>query len=175
MTKVLIVVDYQNDFVTGSLGFEGAEALDDIICEKIKRYSEEGEAVIYTCDTHTDGYLATAEGRRLPVEHCIRGTSGWEIYGKVGQMVGRGSAVFRKDTFGCLALGNYLDEMQYKEVELCGLVSDICVFSNAVIAKAALPEAKIFVDARATGSSNREMQEKAFDMLENLHIDVINR
>ena len=81
MKKALIVVDYQNDFVNGALGFEGAEKLDDIICEKIQQYRKEGGHIIFTFDTHEANYLNTMEGKNLPVEHCIKGTEGHKLYG----------------------------------------------------------------------------------------------
>lgn len=172
MKKALIVVDYQNDFVCGALGFDGAERLEDIICEKIEQYKKEGD-VIFTFDTHEDDYLNTQEGKNLPVKHCIKGTDGHGLYGKVAKKVDFDSYIFDKPTFGSLELACFLKEKNYDVVELCGLVSSICVLSNAVLAKAALPESQIIVDSKATDSFDKEMNEKTFDILKNLHITVL--
>lgn len=172
MKRALIVVDYQNDFVCGALGFDGAERLEDIICEKIEQYKKDGD-VIFTFDTHEDDYLDTQEGKNLPVKHCIKGTDGHKLYGKVAKEVDFDSYIFDKSTFGSLELACFLKEKNYDAVELCGLVSSICVLSNAVLAKAALPESQIIVDSKATDSFDKEMNEKTFDILKNLHITVL--
>lgn len=159
MKKLLIVVDFQNDFVSGSLGFEGADLLDD---------------VIFTLDTHYSDYLSTNEGQHLPVEHCQKGTTGHELYGKV-KSLSEDALMFEKPTFPSLELANYLIKHNYSEVELCGLVSNICVLSNAVMVKSALPNAQIIVDAKATDSFDKDLHEKSLDVMSGLHIKVINR
>ncbi len=174
--KVLIVVDYQNDFVDGSLGFEKAKLLEDNIEKKIKEYKDQKNDVVFTFDTHNDDYLETLEGQKLPVKHCIENTNGWELYGKVSQMFDIDKDVyFKKYTFGSLDLAKYLHEKEYQEVELVGLVSNICVLSNAVLAKSALPQAKIIVDANCTASFDDDMNNKALDILQGIHIEVLNR
>jgi len=167
--SVLVVVDYQRDFVDGALGFPGAELLDAKIAARID--SEQGE-VIFTYDTHGQDYLTCAEGKMLPVPHCLKDSSGWAFYGETAQR--KPNRVFEKPTFGSLALANYLKEQRYDRVELCGLVSHICVISNAVLAKAALPEAEIVVDARLTDGYDKKLHQAALDILENLHITVTN-
>jgi nicotinamidase-related amidase len=168
--SALVVVDYQNDFVDGALGFSGAELLDDKIAARID--SEQGE-VIFTYDTHGQDYLGRAEGKLLPVPHCLKDSPGWAFYGKTA---GRDpDKSFEKPTFGSLELANYLRQQKFDRVELCGLVSHICVISNAVLAKAALPEAEIVVDARLTDGYDKKLHEAALDILENLHITVTNR
>ena len=175
MNRALIVVDYQNDFITGSLGFPGAEALAGPIVERIKEYRKNGDDIIFTVDTHDADYLDTQEGRKLPVEHCIRETEGWYIQDKVAEASKDKDEFFCKSAFPSLELGNWLEECDYAQVELCGLVSHICVLSNAVIAKAALPEAEIVVDANLTASHDPVMHEKALDILEGLQVTVLNR
>lgn len=174
MKKLLIVVDYQNDFVDGALGFEGANKLTKVIKEKIEDYLNKKDDIIYTLDTHEDDYLNTMEGSKLPVKHCIKNTSGWQVV-KVCDYLNKAVKVFEKPTFPSLDLANYLKDKDYDCVELCGLVSNICVISNAVMVKASLPNAKIFIDANATSSFNKVLQEKCYDVLEGLHIEVINR
>ena len=172
MKKLLIVVDYQNDFVDGSLGFDGAERLCDKIISKIKFYEENGYDIVYTLDTHGENYLATAEGKALPVEHCIKGTKGWELYDGLKEML-EGKICFEKETFGSKELFLYLLDKSYDEIELVGLVSNICVISNAVIAKSAQPEAQIIVDRSCTDSFSKELNQKCFDVMEGLQIKLI--
>ena len=146
MKKLLIVVDYQNDFVTGSLGFSGAELLEDPILNKIKAYEANNDHIIYTFDTHYDDYLETREGRGLPIKHCLKETDGHALYGKILEHYQNGNYegndVVFKDTFGSADLLKMLIEKEnYAVIELVGLVSYICVISNAVIAKTAQPHA----------------------------------
>ena len=174
MNKLLIIVDYQNDFINGSLGFQGAEKISIVIKEKIEKYLKEGNDIIFTLDTHEEDYMNTMEGNKLPVKHCIKGSEGWKLHESVNY-IPLAKKVFEKPTFPSLELANYLFDHNYDEVELCGLVSNICVISNAVMVKSALPNAKIVIDAKATDSFDKVLQEKCFDVLEGLHIDVINR
>ena len=105
--KLLIVVDYQRDFVDGSLGFAGAEKLEQPICDKIREYTAAGDDVIFTMDTHEQKYLLTNEGRHLPVKHCIKGTPGWPLYGKVADLAA-GRTHIEKPSFGSVALAEWL-------------------------------------------------------------------
>lgn len=171
--KALIVVDFQKDFVDGALGFDGAETLDQLILERITEYEKNGHDVIYTYDTHGLDYMTTEEGKNLPVIHCIKGEEGWQLYGQVGAHHRENDTDFYKETFGSLDLGNYLREKKYDQIELCGLVSSICVLSNAVIAKSACPNAHIMVDSTLTGAGDKEMNKKALEVLSNLHVEII--
>ncbi len=173
--KLLIVVDYQKDFVDGALGFPKAVELESSIYNKIKSYREEGEEVAFTFDTHTQDYLSTQEGKHLPVAHCIKGSEGWKLYGRVQELHDEGGLTFHKGTFGSLALADYLKNKDYTTIELIGVVSNICVISNAILCKAALPEAEIIVDASCTASFDDEINKKALDVMESLQIKVINR
>lgn len=171
--KALVVVDYQVDFVSGALGFAGAEKLEGIILEKILKTREDDGRVIFTMDTHNSRYLKTAEGKKLPVPHCIAGTEGHALYGKVAQAVRAGDIVIKKTSFGSMDLARELKRGRFAEVELCGLVTDICVISNAVIAKAALPESRVVVDSRACLTADPEAQERALAVMRGVQIDVI--
>lgn len=173
--KLLIVVDYQKDFVDGALGFEGAQELDQRIAEKIEAYRSEGSEVVFTFDTHDNNYLKTQEGRKLPVPHCIEGDDGWVLYGQTGMAYHAGDRAFRKPAFGSMELAEYLKKSEYTKIELVGLVSNICVLSNAVLAKAALPEAEIFIDADCTASFDRKLHEEALDVMEGLQMTILNR
>lgn len=172
MKRLLVVVDFQNDFVCGSLGFEKAKELEKVILEKINEYKNDD--IIFTLDTHEDDYLNTIEGEHLPIKHCIKGTSGHEIYGKIKE-ISKNYPCIEKETFASKELLHFIENKPfiYESIEICGLVSDICVISNAIIAKAASPKSKILVDSKATSSANLQMQEMAFKVMQNLHIEVI--
>ena len=175
MKQLLIVVDYQQDFVDGALGFPGAEALDGPIADRIAAYRAAGDDVICTLDTHGEDYSSTEEGRWLPAAHCLRGSPGWAVYGRTGESRRPEDPVFEKETFPSIALAQWLQDRAYSGVELCGLVSHICVLSNAVMVKAALPNAHIAVDARLTASYDPALHQKALDILEGIHIAVTHR
>lgn len=176
MKKLLIVVDYQNDFVTGSLGFEGAVALEDPIADKICEYralGDEGQ-VIFTMDTHDRHYMESQEGIHLPVVHCVDGEDGWQLYGKIADLKADEDLVFSKPTFGSYELGEYLHKNaeNYESIEFAGVVTNICVISNMVIAKAAMPNVPISVDVSCIGSNDEELHEAALKVMESIHVDV---
>ncbi len=172
--KALVVIDYQNDFVRGSLGFERAEELEPVIVSKIRDCRNSGGKVIFTRDTHNENYLNSYEGKKLPVVHCVKGTEGWELYGEVKNSVLNDDIVIDKPAFGSLELAEILKEHNFSEVELCGLVTDICVISNAVMAKAALPESRVIVDAKACACMDENAHIIALDVMKGLQIDVVN-
>ena len=173
MSRLLVVVDYQNDFVNGALGFAGAEKIAPNIVSLINEFRNNGDEVVLTYDTHDADYLNTTEGQYLPAPHCLKGSNGWQLYSEVAPLL-KDARTFEKYTFGSKELGKYIEEKDFDEIYLCGLVSDICVFSNAIIAKSsASPYAKIKVVRNATSSFDLEMQEKAFDVLKHLHIEII--
>ena len=176
MKKLLLVVDYQKDFVDGALGFPGAEKLDGPIAEKIEAYHAAGDDVAFTLDTHQENYLDTQEGKKLPVPHCIMNSAGLQLYGKTGQALDRSrDMVVCKPTFPSLWLGNWLKERGYDRIELVGLVSYMCVLSNAIVAKAALPEAELVVDASCTAGADQRLHRNALELMETLQITVVNR
>lgn len=170
--NLLIVVDYQKDFVDGALGFAGAELLDGPIAGHINARRGEGWDILFTFDTHAPEYLTTQEGKRLPVEHCIAGTPGHGLYGEVGKARWPEDKCIEKPALGSRELMGYLAEREYEEIELCGLVSHMCVLSNAVICKAALPEARVAVKERLAASFDPELHQKAMDVLRGIQIDV---
>lgn len=174
MKKILIVVDYQKDFVTGSLGFPKAALLEKGICQKIEQYKQDGGEVVFTFDTHYDNYLLTQEGKKRPVPHCLKNSDGWNLYGKVAELCDESTKCFEKVTYGSLDLANYLALNDYNRVELLGVVTNICLLSNVILAKAALPEAEIVVDATCTASYNDSLHQMTLNILEGMHIDVIN-
>ncbi|MGN0497875.1 MAG: cysteine hydrolase family protein [Acutalibacteraceae bacterium] len=171
--KLLIVVDYQNDFVCGSLGFTQAKSLENSIAEKIEEYRKIGGDVAFTFDTHNDDYLNTSEGKSLPIKHCIKNTDGWKLYGKIENLRQSGDKCFYKPCFGSDELFDYLRASSYDSVELVGIVTNICVISNAVLAKTALPEAEIIVDSACTASNDHELHDSALKVMQSLQINII--
>jgi len=177
MKRYLFVIDYQNDFVDGALGFPGAEKLDDPISKKVRSYGK--GRVFFTRDTHFEDYLSTREGRKLPVKHCIKGTHGWQVYGQTAKALEDVEArsidklVFGMDVTDP-ATAAVLPEAA-DEIEIVGLVSNICVVSNAVVLQSRYPEATILVDAACTDSFDKILHEKVLDVLEGFQVTVINR
>ena len=177
MSRYLFVIDYQNDFVDGALGFPGAEKLDEKIAAKVLSYGK--GRVLFTRDTHFEDYLQTREGRNLPVEHCIKGTHGWQVYGRTAEALAEvEAAAIDKLVFGMdvtdPATAAVLPE-RADEIELVGLVSNICVVSNAVVLQSKYPEATIIVDAGCTDSFDKSLHEKVLDVLEGFQVKVIGR
>lgn len=164
--KTLIVVDMQNDFIDGSLGTREAQEIVPKVKEKIKEYQERGNEIIFTRDTHQSDYLNTPEGKKLPVEHCIEGTKGWEI--AEGLEV-PGCSCINKPTFGW----THWSERNFEEIELCGLCTDICVVSNALILKAEFPDVEITVDATCCAGVTPESHEAALTTMKMCQIHVI--
>ena len=177
MNRYLFVIDYQKDFVDGALGFPGAEKLDEKIAAKVRSYGK--GKVLFTRDTHFEHYLDTREGKNLPVKHCIQGSEGWQVYGETARALSEVEApgidklVFGMDVTDP-ATAAVLPESA-DEIELVGLVSNICVVSNAVVLQSKYPEATIIVDADCTDSFDKSLHEKVLDVLEGFQVKVINR
>ena len=176
MKKCLIVVDYQNDFVAGSLGFPEAVEIEQHIIQKIKQYRSNGDEIVFTFDTHGENYMNTQEGKNLPVIHCLRDTPGHKLYGGVADLISESDKRFYKNTFGSDELYQYLKttEFKFESIELVGLVSNICVISNAVLAKTAQTETPVIVDARCTASHDAGLNKAALDIMSGLQIQITN-
>lgn len=170
MSKLLIVVDMQNDFITGSLGTPEAQAIVKKVKSKISNALKQKDTVVFTKDTHGANYLSTQEGQKLPVLHCIRYTEGWEIEKSLQVS---GAQVFLKDTFGSLDLAHYLLSTGYDEVELVGVCTDICVISNALLIKAYLPDLKIRVDSKCCAGTTPENHENALKAMAQCQIEIV--
>ena len=164
--KTLIVIDMQNDFVTGSLGTKEAQTIVPNVKKKIQEYADRGDQIIFTRDTHDTDYLETQEGKVLPVEHCIYPSKGWKI---VDGLEVPNCIHVNKTSFGWS--GWY--ELNYKEIELIGVCTDICVISNALILKAQFPEIKITVDASCCAGVTPELHEAALKVMRSCQINVI--
>lgn len=179
MNKVLIVVDMQNDFITGKLGTPEARAIVPKVIEKIKSF--EGK-IIVTKDTHPGlvRYKKSQEGQWLPVHHCQDGKDGWRIEPSVMEAIRRNSGflnIVKKTTFGAKSLvGNEYKNLMSKvdEINLVGVCTDICVISNALMLKAFFPEAKIIVDAKCCAGTSPEMHENALKAMHQCQIYIEN-
>lgn len=169
MGKVLIVIDMQNDFITGSLGTPEAQAIVPKVKARIDEYVANRNKVIFTRDTHFGGYLQTNEGRHLPIPHCILRSRGWQIPEDID--IPEFDHI-DKFTFGyCdwINYGIYFDD----DIEIVGVCTDICVISNALILKTKFPAAKITVDASCCAGTSVENHKKAIDVMKNCQIDIV--
>lgn len=174
MKKLLVVVDYQNDFVTGSLGSKEAESLDEAIAAKVEAYRQEEADIIYTMDTHGPAYLDMQEGKKCPVVHCQNGTDGWKLYGKTGEAC-KDAMTIGKHTFGSFDLAMMALNNGYDQIELCGVYMDVGVIANAILLKTAQPEAEMLIDAHCVAGRNTKLKEEALDVLESMQFTIINR
>lgn len=171
MKKLLIVVDMQNDFINGALGTKEAEEILPRVVEAVRSFDGD---IVFTRDTHGENYAETQEGRNLPVKHCVKGTHGWQIADALLPYV---TKVIDKPTFGSAELGAYLLSLTDapEEIVLMGLCTDICVISNAMLAKAFLPEVPISVDAACCAGVTPESHSNALSAMEMCQIRVLNR
>lgn len=172
MARLLIVVDYQNDFVTGPLGYEGAELLEEPIYEVVREAEDHGDDIIFTRNVHEADYLQTEEGKNLPVPHCIAGSGGEDIFGKVKRLASR-HVIFDKPSFGSNRLGTYLISHEYDVIDLCGMDLSNCVLANAIIAKTACPNAHIRILKRICGCRIPERVEHAAKAAVGMHIEIV--
>ena len=165
----LIVIDMQVDFINGALGSNQAMAIVPVVADKVKNFNGR---VIFTRDTHLDNYLQTQEGKNLPIPHCIKNTDGWHICDELKQYA---ETVIDKQTFGSMELPKVINEFNenVEQIELCGLCTDICVISNAMILKSAFPEAKIIVDATCCAGVTVESHNTALNAMKAAQIEII--
>lgn len=183
MKRILVLVDCQNDFITGSLANAEAQMAVPHIVEKVKRFN--GDMIIITQDTHWNGYLNTPEGQKLPVEHCIDGTWGWEIESEINkavlEAVERNVRIMHisKNTFGSRQLMEMLTgecgygDPEPHQIEFVGFCTDICVVSNTLLAKAAVYNtSEILVDSSCCAGVTPELHEKALDVMRSCQITV---
>lgn len=182
--NILIVVDMQNDFIDGALGTSEAKMIVPNVVNKIHSYIKDDDIILVTRDTHYEDYLFTEEGKNLPVEHCIKGTYGWELNKDVLDALNDGDVLRKrgtldKPTFGSFALGLKLEKINeifdIENIEVIGLCTDICVISNAIIAKSALPNAHIKVDASCCAGVTPESHNIALDEMRTLQVEIVNR
>ncbi len=174
MRKILIVIDMQNDFIDAALGTKEALGIVEAVKEKIRSYP--AADVIATMDTHGSNYMDTQEGKYLPVPHCIKGSDGWQIRPDIAALLG-GAKIYEKPTFGSTALAadlRAISEKEEIELEMVGLCTDICVVSNALLLKAAMPEVKICVDAACCAGVTPEKHLAALETMRSCQIQIVN-
>lgn len=169
MKRTLIVIDMQNDFIDGTLGTPEAQEIVLRADEIIEDYASRGDRIIYTRDTHEENYLSTSEGKKLPVVHCVRGTHGWQI---ADGLYREGCEIIDKPSFGWTKWTDSFDEAP-EALLLIGLCTDICVVSNALILKAAFPNAEITVDASACAGVTPATHTAALQTMKMCQINVI--
>lgn len=200
-TKLLIVVDMQNDFINGSLGTPEAQAIVPNVIKKIESWDGK---IICSMDTHGEDYFSIMEGKKLPIKHCIKDTHGWDIPIRIARMinVNENAAIIHKSTFGAATLlgdialwqdspnkellqitsdmqmqtffDNFINIGPLSEIQLIGLCTDICVVSNALLAKAFFPEVPIVVDASCCAGTTPENHKAALQVMKCCQIDIIN-
>ncbi len=170
--KVLVVVDFQNDFITGSLGTKEAEQIVPAVVEKIKQRKKEGYQIFVTMDTHHENYKFTQEGKLLPVEHCQEGEDGWQLHPEVKELLAN-CPVYKKGTFGSSNLVLDVKSENPEAVELIGLCTDICVVSNALLMKAFLPEVPISVDSQCCAGVTPEKHKAALETMASCQIEIL--
>ena len=172
MRKILIVIDMQNDFIDAALGTPEAVSIVENVKAKIREYPQEN--VFATLDTHGADYLKTQEGAFLPVEHCIKGSSGWEIRSDIAELLA-GAVLYEKPTFGSTKLAEDIAGIAAQEeieLELIGLCTDICVVSNALLLKAYMPEVRICVDSACCAGVTPEKHLAALETMRSCQIVV---
>jgi len=180
LKKLLVVIDYQKDFVDGTLGFEKAVSLENGIYDKVNKYLKENNKVLFTYDTHLDNYLDTREGKNLPVVHCLRGTEGHGLYGKLKEFSNKENTIhYEKYGFGMapidmIKLANEIGD-DINEIEIVGVVTNICVISNVVMFQSQFRNAEVVVDGSLCASFDESLHEKTLDVIEGLQGKVINR
>jgi len=169
MSKLLVVVDMQKDFIDGALGTSEAQKIVPFVVDEIKNFDGD---VVFTFDTHSSIYLETREGKNLPVEHCIKDTDGWMLDNAI-EPLSVGKKCFYKPTFGSVELAEFVAGSDYTDITLIGLCTDICVISNAMLIKAYLPEVNISVKASCCAGVTPESHENALSAMKMCQIDII--
>ena len=170
MSKILIVVDMQNDFINGALGTKEAAAIVPYVKDVIESFDGK---VYFTRDTHFENYMETQEGAYLPVPHCIKETDGWQIRTELDVL--RRTEAIDKLTFGSSALVDVLKaEKDIESITFVGLCTDICVISNAMVVKAFFPEVPLIVDAKGCAGVSPESHKRALEAMKVCQIKIIN-
>ncbi len=173
MKKALVVIDMQNDFITGVLGNEECRAVVLPVVRRVQKAAEDGTDLIFSQDTHQSNYLSTQEGRKLPVSHCIQDTEGWRIIPELADVAAQKGVVFTKETFGSRAMAEYIRELNYDAVELVGVCTDICVISNAMTIKAFAPETEVSVNGSCCAGVTVQSHRTALDAMRACQIEIL--
>lgn len=172
--KYLLIVDFQHDFINGSLGTSEAQELVPKVLAYIQNFDGE---LLFTLDTHNEDYLDTQEGRCLPIRHCIKGTKGWHLPDEIEEIrQERALKTFEKSTFGCTKLAEYLKSesvhTKVESLEIIGLCTDICVVSNALLIKSFNPELHIVVNPQLCAGTTPERHNAALQTMASCQIAI---
>lgn len=174
-----IIVDMQNDFIDGSLANKDAKKIVPEIVRNLQYlndagYDPETTEIVFTRDTHSEDYLNTPEGKKLPVPHCIEGTHGWEINSEIANAVPVGYTVkcVDKPTFGYTGWDSVISN-DAETIIICGTCTDICVVSNALAIRALFPNALIFVAEKLCAGLTKKLHKSALDVMRSCQIEVI--
>lgn len=180
MSKILVVVDMQNDFIDGALGTKEAEDIVKSVIVKIQEYISRNDTIYFTMDTHNESYLESQEGIKLPIKHCIKGTSGWKLQEDIKSLLesfrNKNEIVFEKNGFGSIELAetikNNFQDNENTEIELVGLCTDICVITNAILLKTYMSNSKIIVDESCCAGVTAKSHKEALNTMNMCQIDI---
>lgn len=176
MKEYIVVIDMQNDFITGALGTpEAVQAVPHVV-RRMDGALAAGRTPLFTQDTHGQDYLHTSEGGHLPVPHCVEGTEGWALHPLIAPYA---KQTLKKETFGCVALVDLLREVSVDagrnlDLALCGVCTDICVVSNALLLRAHFPEAKIGIYPDGCAGSTPARHQAALEVMRSCQIDMLD-
>jgi nicotinamidase-related amidase len=179
--------------VDGALGTPEAQKIVDKVAEQIRFRASKDTILLVTKDTHEMNYMETLEGKNLPVPHCIKNTHGWELAPAIQEAIydtrdkyhGFDSYfpyvndhIIEKPTFGSIDLQNLLymiedDIDTIEEITLMGLCTGICVMSNAILAKATLPDTPINVVAECCACVSPATHKTAIEAMKLCQINII--
>jgi len=176
MNEIFVVIDYQKDFVDGALGFEKAKTLEKKIYEGVKNALESGKHVFFTLDTHTDNYMNTREGKNLPVLHCIDGGDGHRLYGSFEEFYDKeGVTMVKKSGFGSSTLADIIRNTcgAPDVINMCGVVTNMCVIANAIVLQTEFENADIRILSDMCASFDDELHNKAIDVMKNMHMIIV--
>ena len=171
--RLLLVVDYQNDFVDGTLGFADSQKIYQNLKNLIKEFIDTKDEIIFTLDTHDNNYFDTNEGKHLPIKHCLKNTDGHRLYKDIEKLAAPYVKIEKK-TFGSKELFEVLKNKEYESIYVVGVVTNICVISNTIILKSIFPNTNIYVKKSCCASNDKKLEEETYDILKNLHIEVVD-
>lgn len=164
MKRLLAIIDYQNDMVSGSLGFPSAKQLEAVIAHKIRACRKEGADILFTLDVHYD--QAYEEKHRLPAGW------GWALYGQIAGLREPQDKVICKHSYGSLDFLKALQAGRYDYIELCGVTTNLCVMSAAILSRAALPEAFIYIDPDAVAAPDGALHRQALAVMQSTGVII---
>lgn len=153
MEKILLIVDPQNDFITGTLAVEGAKEKMMKLAEYIKDKGFDYDYICVTLDSHPENHVSFKENDGIWPKHCIINTNGWNIpeyLDDAMQYVGAGKEIY----FGYYHKGTESNREEYSifdnaddgftlytqirglmcqkdvYIDVCGIAGDYCVLET---------------------------------------------